>query len=150
MRIALQPAHWMVQKVQAHLIKVALVDDNRTALQSLQEVVTYSPKTRVIFTTRSGNEFLEKMKSLPVSGHPDVVIMDVNMPGMNGIETVRQAKMLYPNVKFLMLTVFDDEETLFEAIQAGASGYLLKDENALVIVSHIHTLKACRKQAARP
>jgi DNA-binding NarL/FixJ family response regulator len=123
-----------------HQIRIAIVDDNRSTTQSLRAVLSYSPRLRVTFTAKSGNEFLEKMKSLPVSEQPEVTIMDVNMPGMSGIEAVRQGKALYPHVKFLMLTVFDDEDTLFDAIRAGANGYLLKEEKSSVIISHIHTL----------
>ena len=64
------------------------------------------------------------------------------MPGMSGIEVVRHGKALYPKLKFLMLTVADDEETLFDAIQAGASGYLMKDENISVIINHVERLMA--------
>ena len=129
-----------VQKPETHLIKVAIVDDNKITVSSLKECLSYSPKTHVVFTAKSGPEFLEKIKSVPSSEIPDVVIMDVNMPGMNGIEVVRHGKALYPSIKFLMLTVFDDEDTLFEAIKAGASGYLLKGESTAVIISHIESL----------
>ncbi|MEP6646360.1 MAG: response regulator transcription factor [Saprospiraceae bacterium] len=130
----------VMQKARTHLIKVAIVDDNKSTIASLSEVLVYSPKTQVAFVARSGPEFLEKIKIIPASDFPDVVIMDVNMPEMSGIEVVRQGKALYPSVHFLMLTVFDDEDTLFEAIKAGASGYLLKDERAAVILSHVESL----------
>lgn len=129
-----------MQKAGTHLIKVAIVDDNKSTVASLNEFLSYSPKTRVIFTARSGQEFLEKIKSVDTDDFPDVVIMDVNMPGLSGIEVVRHGKAIYPSIKFLMLTVFDDEETLFEAIKAGASGYLLKDERTNVIIAHIESL----------
>jgi DNA-binding NarL/FixJ family response regulator len=130
----------MTQNTPSSTIRVAIVDDNKSTVQSLSEVLTYNSKTTVSFIARSGTEFLEKIKSVSADQFPDVVIMDVNMPGMNGIEAVRQGKILYPEVKFLMLTVFDDEDTLFEAIRAGASGYLLKDERSSVILSHIENL----------
>lgn len=131
---------YTMQKAGTHLIKVAIVDDNKSTVASLNEFLSYSPKTRVVFTARSGQEFLEKMKSITTDDFPDVVIMDVNMPGLSGIEVVRHGKAVYPAIKFMMLTVFDDEETLFEAIKAGASGYLLKDERTNVIISHIESL----------
>ncbi len=130
----------MTQEVKSKKIRVAVVDDNKSTALSLQEVLTFSASARPVFIARSGIEFLEKMKACSAADFPDVVIMDVNMPGMNGIEAVRQGKSLYPYVRFLMLTVFDDDETLFEAIRAGASGYLLKDERANVILSHIEHL----------
>ncbi len=127
-------------KSDTHLIKVAIVDDNKSTVASLNEFLSYSPKTRVVLTSRSGAEFLEKLKTISTEDFPDVVIMDVNMPGMSGIDVVRHSKALYPTVKFLMLTVFDDEDTLFEAIKAGASGYLMKDERTAVIIAHIESL----------
>ncbi len=129
-----------MQKEGSPLIRVAIVDDNKSAVSSLSGFLSYTSKSRVVFSARSGNEFLEKMKMITQDDFPNVVIMDVNMPGMTGIEAVRQGKILYPEVKYLMLTVFDDEETLFEAIKAGASGYLLKDERASVISAHIEGL----------
>lgn len=129
-----------MQKAGTHLIRIAIVDDNKSTVNSLNEFLSYSPKIRVVFTARSGQEFLEKIKSVDTDDFPDVVIMDVNMPGLNGIEVVRHGKAVYPSIKFLMLTVFDDEETLFEAIKAGASGYLLKDERTNVIIAHIESL----------
>lgn len=130
----------LMQTAGTHLIKVAIVDDNKSTVASLNEFLSYSSKTRVVFTARSGQEFLEKIKSVAADDFPDVVIMDVNMPGLSGIEVVRHGKAVYPSLKFLMLTVFDDEETLFEAIKAGASGYLLKDERTNVIIAHIGSL----------
>lgn len=129
-----------MQKAGTHLIKVAIVDDNKSTVASLNEFLSYSPKTKVVFTARSGQEFLVKMKMISPEDFPDVVIMDVNMPGQSGIEVVRHGKAVYPSIKFMMLTVFDDEETLFEAIKAGASGYLLKDERTNVIIAHIESL----------
>ncbi len=131
---------YTMQKAGTHLIKVAIVDDNKSTVASLNEFLSYSPKTKVVFTARSGQEFLVKMKMISPEDFPDVVIMDVNMPGQSGIEVVRHGKAVYPSIKFMMLTVFDDEETLFEAIKAGASGYLLKDERTNVIIAHIESL----------
>ena len=131
---------YSMQKAGTHLIRVAIVDDNKSTVASLSAVLAYSHKSRIVFTARSGIDFLEKIKSLDSGELPDVVIMDVNMPGMSGVEAVRQGKILYPSVKYLMLTVFDDDETLFEAIRAGASGYLLKEERASVIAAHIEGL----------
>ena len=66
--------------------------------------------------------------------------MDIEMPGLNGIKTVSEGSVLYPPVKFLMLTVFDDDEKIFEAIKAGACGYLLKDEKVSVILDSLHQI----------
>ncbi len=129
-----------MQKTIPDVIKVGIVDDNKATVSSLTEVFSYSSKIRVVLTARSGHELLEKLKLANSENIPDIMITDVNMPGMSGIEMVKHGKALYPDIKFIMLTVFDDEETLFEAIKAGASGYLLKDDRTSVILSHIENV----------
>ena len=123
-------------------IPIGIVDDKSQNRISLAERINYSEGIEVMLTARDGNDFLEQMKQLHHSGHPAVVLMDIEMPGMNGIETVRTGKQLYPALHFLMLTVFDDEDKIFEAIKAGASGYLLKDEKVAVIIDCIRQLLA--------
>lgn len=86
---------------------------------------------------RNGNDFLEQLKNLPQVNHPQLVLMDIDMPQMNGIEAVRHSHNLYPHIKYIMLTVFDDDDKLFDAIQAGADGYLLKEERVDMIVNAI-------------
>ena len=72
--------------------------------------------------------------------HPAVILMDIEMPEMKGTEAVKYAHQIYPDLKFLMLTVFDDDDIIFEAIKNGASGYLLKDEKPSTIIDHIQQL----------
>lgn len=88
---------------------------------------------QIIFIAANGDECLEQLKGTPPSKLPQVVFMDLEMPKLNGIETIRLAKSLWPEIHFVVLTVFDDEEKIFEAIKAGASGYLLKHEPAGVL-----------------
>ncbi|MBK7856545.1 MAG: response regulator transcription factor [Bacteroidetes bacterium] len=83
----------------------------------------------VSLTAVNGHEFLEKLKGLPLIQQPVVVFMDIQMPQLNGIDTIKLAKALYPSIHFIVLTVFEDDDNIFEAIQAGASGYLLKHES---------------------
>lgn len=116
---------------------IAIVDDRQQNLVSLSEKITFSGQVKILFTAQNGKEFLEKMKTLPPNGLPQVVLMDIDMPVLNGIDTVRHAKTVYAEVKFVMLTVFDDDDKLFDAIQAGADGYLLKEERVDVILSSI-------------
>ena len=121
-------------------IPVGIVDDKSQNRISLAERINYSDDIEVMLTAADGNDFLEQMKQLHHAKHPAVILMDIEMPGMNGIETVRMGKQLYPAINFLMLTVFDDEDKIFEAIKAGASGYLLKDEKVSVIIDCIQQL----------
>jgi len=120
-------------------IKIAIVDDNRLNRHSIEERIVYDGTVQVLFTSGDGESFLNQMK-LRQNELPHAVLMDIEMPNMNGIEAVRHGSQLYPDVKFLMLTVFDDDDKIFEAIQAGASGYLLKDEKVTVILDSLHQL----------
>jgi DNA-binding NarL/FixJ family response regulator len=109
-------------------IRVAIVDDKPTNYFNLIDKLSLKSEVEILFTASNGEAFLERMKmTQPL---PDVVFMDIDMPVMDGIEAVSAGAELYPDVKFIMLTVFDDDDKIFEAIKAGAIGYLLKDEKA--------------------
>lgn len=107
---------------------IAIVDDKKNLRTALQEKLNSSSDYEVLFTAENGREFLEKMMEARKSIEPDVVLMDIDMPVMNGIEAVEKGKERYPNSKYLMLTIFDEDDKIFNAIKAGADGYLLKDE----------------------
>lgn len=115
-------------------IKVAIVDDKMQNRLPLAERLQTNSALTVLFTASDGNDFLHQLSKQNL---PDIVLMDIEMPGMNGIETVSAATALYPQIKFIMLTVFDDEEKIFEAIKSGASGYLLKDDSVTEILEGI-------------
>jgi len=121
-------------------IPIAIVDDRSQNRLSLAERINVSDDISVNFTASNGADFLDQMKRTPPLQLPQVVLMDIEMPVMDGIEAVRFGKQLYPDVKFLMLTVFDDDDKIFEAIKAGASGYLLKDEKVSTIIEYVHQL----------
>jgi len=122
-------------------IPIGIVDDKTQNRLSLGERINHSDDIEVVLMASNGNDFLDQMKSTPADRQPAVVLMDIEMPGMDGIETVRAGKQLYPSIKFLMLTVFDDDDKIFEAIKAGAGGYLLKDEKVPVIIDCIEQLQ---------
>nr|MCU0405323.1 response regulator transcription factor [Chitinophagaceae bacterium] len=82
----------------------------------------------VILTAQNGKDFLEQLKANSQGAQPDIVLMDIDMPVMDGITSVRETKLRYPQIQVLMLTIFDEDEKIFQAITAGADGYLLKDE----------------------
>lgn len=121
-------------------ITIAIVDDNLQNRWSLAERINFAEEIDLLFTADDGTDFLDQMKKLPPNKLPEVVLMDIEMPRLNGIETIRLSRNLYPDVRFLILTVFDDDDKIFEAIKAGASGYLLKDEKLPVIIDWIHEL----------
>src|SRR5690606_21308656 len=105
-------------------ITLAIVDDDGQQAQDIKDKLALSEEVVVLYEARNGRELMNILKKGEI---PDVVLMDIQMPQMNGIEATRQIKLQFPNIKILMLTVMDDEQKLFEAFQAGAFGYLLKD-----------------------
>ena len=115
-------------------IRLAIVDDKNQNRLPLANRLIVKEDIDVVFTATDGKDFLDK-----AALHPplDVVLMDVEMPVLNGIQTVSVAAVRYPNTRFIMLTVFDDEDKIFEAIQAGACGYLLKDDSVQTIYNSI-------------
>ncbi len=116
---------------------IAIVDDKPYLRQSLKEkLASIENDVSVIMEANDGVDFINKMKAAPQK--PDVVLLDIEMNELNGIETVQRAAPLYPSLKFIMLTVFDDDERIFNAIKAGAHGYLLKEETAQNIIDAIY------------
>ncbi len=113
--------------------RIALVEDNAVNRKTFLQKISGLPQYSLLFVAEDGDQFLEELKGLPDRRLPEVVFMDLEMPHLNGIDTIRIAKSLYPQVHFLVLTVFDDDDKIFEAIRAGASGYLLKHEPAAIL-----------------
>ena len=118
-------------------IPIAIVDDKRLLRSTLEEQLQYNQPIEVLFTAEHGIDFLKQMENRPKSNYPLVVLMDIEMPEMDGLETVLISKEIYPDIQFLMLTAFSEDEKIFDAVKAGASGYLLKDEKVSKIVSSI-------------
>ncbi len=110
-------------------LKVGIVDDKTYLRQSLAEKINQSSNAQVVLLAENGEDFIKKLKALPQQDRPGIVLMDLEMPVMDGIEAVCLAKEEFPDIEYLMLTVFDEDEKIFDALKAGASGYLLKDES---------------------
>ena len=116
---------------------IAIVDDKPYLRNSLKEkLASIENEVTVIMEAGDGTDFIKLMKT--ASPQPDVVLMDIEMNELNGIETIQRVAPLYPAVKFIMLTVFDDDERIFNAIKAGAHGYLLKEATAQQIIDAIY------------
>lgn len=105
------------------LIKVSLVEDDRGTREKLLAVLGNASSLRCLQAYPSGEEALQKIES----DVPDVVLMDINLPGMSGIQCVGQLKLKLPKVQVLMLTTYEDSKLIFDSLRAGASGYLLKN-----------------------
>jgi len=117
--------------------KIGIVDDNMVNRKTLRRNI--DAHFEIVLEAVNGEDFLEKMKNIPGEKLPQLVLMDIDMPVMNGIEAIAIGTLKYPDVKFLVLTIFDDDEKIFEAIQAGASGYLLKEEGPKFLCEAINT-----------
>jgi DNA-binding NarL/FixJ family response regulator len=103
-------------------IKVAIVDDDEGIRTSLAALIRRASAFRLAGEYADAESALREIPNHP----PDVVLMDINLPGIKGVECVRQLKAQMPAVQFLMLTVYEDSDSLFNSLKAGASGYLLK------------------------
>jgi len=119
-------------------IKVAIVDDDEGIRSSLASLIRRSPVCRLAGDFPDAETALTEIPRNP----PDVVLMDINLPGLNGVECVRQLKAAVPQVQFLMLTVYEDSDSLFNSLKAGASGYLLKRTASARLLEAIRDVNA--------
>ncbi|MEP7251740.1 MAG: response regulator transcription factor [Ginsengibacter sp.] len=111
-------------------VSIAIVDDKASNRNILKDKLNRHGHFDIILTAEDGRDFLEKMRLIEPAELPEVVLMDLEMPNMDGVAAIAAGSSLYPSVKFVVLTIFDDEDKIFKAIKAGAFGYLLKDESA--------------------
>ena len=115
-------------------IKVSIVDDNEGIRSSLAALIRRAPTLKLLGEYPDAET---AVKEIPAKV-PDVVLMDINLPGMNGVECVRQLKAALPKLQVLMLTVYEDSDSLFNSFKAGASGYLLKRTASARLLEAIH------------
>nr|WP_321246776.1 response regulator transcription factor [uncultured Psychroserpens sp.] len=108
-------------------IKIAIVDDNSFLINTVKEKLSFFDDFSIKFTAINGSDLLEKIEN---NHNLDLILMDIEMPILNGIEATEVIKKKHPHIKIIMLTVFDNDEHIFNAIKAGADGYLLKEINA--------------------
>ena len=115
-------------------IKVMIVDDQVILSEGIRSVLASSEDLDVIAVAHDGQEALDEMEK---GSLPDVVLLDIRMPNMNGVVTTGEIKKRYPDVKVLMLTTFDDSDYILSALNNGACGYLLKDISAPALIDSI-------------
>ncbi len=106
------------------IIKTVIVDDNTFLIKAIQEKLSFFDDIQIKFSALDGSDLLTKISN---NHNIDVILMDIDMPVLNGIEATEIIKNKYPHIKVIMLTVFDNDENIFNAIKAGADGYLLKE-----------------------
>lgn len=117
------------------MIRIALAEDNAFLAKSIQDKIALFPDDlKFMFHAFNGRLMLDELES---ESNVDVILMDIQMPEMNGIEATAEVSRRFPKSKVIMLTVLDDDEHIFKAIQAGANGYLLKDESPRVLLNSI-------------
>lgn len=108
------------------MIKIAIVDDNSFLIKTVQEKLSFFEDFSLKFTAVNGEDLIEKLEK---NHNIDLILMDIEMPKMNGIEATEIIRNKYPQIKIIMLTVFDNDENIFKSIKAGADGYFLKEVN---------------------
>ncbi len=124
--------------VDGAAIRVAICDDHAVFRRGLVLVLEDEPDIEVVGEAADGPSAV----SLATALQPDVLLLDVRMPGTSGIDAARQIRSEAPSVKLIMLTVSDDEEDLFDAVKAGASGYLLKEISIEEVAASVRTVMA--------
>ncbi|MDE7301162.1 MAG: response regulator transcription factor [Clostridia bacterium] len=120
------------------MIKVMLVDDQIILAEGIKSVLETSDDIRVVGVASDGTEAVEMADSLK----PDVVLMDIRMPNMNGVAATKKIKETRPECKIIILTTFDDSDYILSAINNGASGYLLKDIGSTALIDAIRNAHA--------
>lgn len=108
------------------IVKIGIVDDNIFLINTIKEKLSFFKDLSVRFTAINGSDLLTQLQA---NHNIDLILMDIEMPVLNGIEATDIVKQKYPHIKIIMLTVFDNDENIFNAIKAGADGYLLKEIN---------------------
>ena len=120
------------------MIKLLIVDDKKINRETVKDKLRFQDSIQIIGEAANGLHFIQLLNDNSEKVLvPDVVLMDIDMPEMNGIEAIAIGSTRFPEMKFIVLTVFDDDEKIFDAIQAGANGYLLKEDSTIELVEAI-------------
>ena len=121
------------QATRSHKIRVVLADDHTILRAGVRMMLNAQPDIEVVGEASDGRQAIAEAQRL----QPDVILMDITMPDLNGIEATRQVKRLLPDVRVLVLTMHENEEYLFQMLRAGASGYMLKEAADTELISAI-------------
>lgn len=118
------------------MIKVMIADDQELIRQSLEFILETKEAIEVVATAKNGQEVIQAVRKTK----PDVILMDIRMPEMDGVQCTKIIKEVHPEIKIIILTTFDDDEFVFKALKYGASGYLLKGISMEDLEKAIHTV----------
>jgi two-component system, NarL family, response regulator NreC len=119
-------------------IHILLADDHTILRAGLKMMLNAQPDMEVVGEAQDGRQAVHEAQRL----HPDIILMDITMPDMNGIEATRQVKKQLPDVKVLILTMHENEEYVFQALRAGASGYMLKEAAHTDLINALHVIQS--------
>jgi len=117
-------------------LRILLVDDHALVREGLRAVLARQATMQVVGEAADGREALKVIERIS----PDIIVMDISMPGLNGIEVTRQILKMHPNIKVLALSMHDDQEYVYDILQAGASGYVLKNRASSELVNAIEAV----------
>ena len=118
-------------------IRIAIVEDDKELLKGISKTLSLSDEIDVLDTFSNAEDFIKEVEKLS----PEITLMDIGLPKISGIECMKKLKSLFPKMQFLMWTTFEDDEKIFDALKAGASGYILKTATAQQLVQAICELK---------
>ena len=127
--------------LEAPRINVAIVEDHDIFRKRLSELLYFYKELKLSLVADSAEDFFDKLERAQDEETPEVVLMDIELPGINGIEATFELKCNHPNIDIIMFTVFEDDERIFDSIQVGATGYLLKDTPIDDVVNAIKEMK---------
>jgi len=119
-------------------IRIAIVEDDQELLKGICQILMQREETDVIATFTNAEDFIKEIEIL----NPDITLMDIGLPKLSGIECMNLLKPKFPDVQFLMWTTFEDDEKIFDALKAGASGYILKTatpQQLIQAISELHS-----------
>lgn len=119
-------------------IRILLADDHTILRAGLKMMLNAQPDMEVVGEAQDGRQAIHEAQRL----QPDVILMDITMPDMNGIEATRQVKKLLPDIKILILTMHEHDEYVFQALRAGASGYMLKEAADTELITALHVIQS--------
>ncbi|MCL6454467.1 MAG: response regulator transcription factor [Alicyclobacillus sp.] len=121
-------------------IRVGIADDNEQFRETVREILQYEPDIQIVGIWRHGADLLLGLEDV----QPDVVLLDINMPYLNGVEALKRIQQRYPDVRIIILTMHDEDGYVLETLKSGASGYLVKDGSATEIIRAIREVYAGR------
>jgi len=124
------------------VIKVVIADDHSLVRQGLRRYLEMAGDIEVLGEAANGTEVLKLIENTNGDGQPDIVLLDIRMPEMDGLETARRIRTRYPQIGVIMLTAYDDRQFVVEAVRAGARGYVLKARDAEHLIQTVRLVAA--------